>query len=158
MTPNSLPGVGVAGKDEEWRPVPGFPGYEVSDEGRVASYLRRNRLVLALMVKSNGYVSVNLARSRRRVTCTVHSLVAEAFIGPRPPGQEVRHLDGDPHNNRVSNLRWGTRSQNELDKVRHGTHHNARKTHCPAGHPYGPRRRCSPCDNAAQRVRRAAAA
>lgn len=39
-------------------------------------------------------------------------------------------------NNSLSNLRWGTRSDNQLDSVRHGTHSNARKSHCPRGHIY----------------------
>ena len=64
----------------------------------------------------------------------VHSLVAESFIGPRPEGMEVCHNDGDPTNNHLDNLRYGTSSGNELDKVRHGTHYNAAKTHCPLGH------------------------
>src|SRR5699024_9822191 len=64
----------------------------------------------------------------------VHSLVAESFIGARPEGMEVCHSDGNKTNNHVANLRFGTSSDNELDKVRHGTHHEAVKTHCPRGH------------------------
>jgi len=69
----------------------------------------------------------------------------------------VCHNDGDPHNNRVSNLRWGTASENALDAVRHGTHPEARKTHCRRNHPYDEyntvhrpyaphKRRCRECD------------
>jgi hypothetical protein len=47
--------------------------------------------------------------------------VLEAFIGPRPENCEVRHLDGDPSNNRLDNLAWGTKAENQADKVRHGT-------------------------------------
>jgi hypothetical protein len=62
--------------------------------------------------------------------------VAEAFHGPRPVGLEVRHLDGDSLNNAASNLRYGTRTENLLDAVEHGTHYNAKKTRCPQGHLY----------------------
>lgn len=51
----------------------------------------------------------------------IHRLVLEAFVGPRPDGLEARHRDGDPTNNRLDNLLWGTSSDNENDKRRHGT-------------------------------------
>jgi len=63
-------------------------------------------------------------------------LVATAFHGPCPDGQQCRHLNGDPADNRSDNLKWGTPSEQAHDKVRHGTHHQARKTHCPQGHQY----------------------
>lgn len=50
----------------------------------------------------------------------VHTLVARTFLGPRPPGQDVRHLDGNPCNNRVDNLAYGTRTENILDVYRIG--------------------------------------
>lgn len=46
-------------------------------------------------------------------------MVLEAFVGPCPPGQECRHLDGDPSNNRVENLAWGTHEENAGDMIRH---------------------------------------
>jgi HNH endonuclease len=59
-----------------------------------------------------------------------------AFVGPPPSGQEIRHLDGNPANDHLYNLAYGTRSQNQKDSVRHGTHLSARRTHCPQGHEY----------------------
>src|SRR5690606_38480338 len=91
-----------------------------------------------------------------------HVLVAEAFIGPRPEGAECLHGDGDHTNNMVSNLRWGTKSENQLDSVRHGTHHQANKTHCPRGHELVegnlarrklPYRQCLTCERARERTR-----
>jgi DNA-binding NarL/FixJ family response regulator len=53
----------------------------------------------------------------------MHRLIAEAFIGPPPFRMAcVRHLDGNPRNNSISNLSWGTYKENEDDKFRHGTH------------------------------------
>jgi phage FluMu protein Com len=62
----------------------------------------------------------------------VHWLVARAFLGPRPDGMEIRHLDGDYQNCTASNLLYGTKSENALDAVQHGTHRETRKVRCPA--------------------------
>lgn len=122
------------------RPIPDFPGYEVTDDGRVLSTRpwRGSSAPRELRggVGKRGYRLVVLCDGQHRRTREVHCLVAEAFHGPRPEGTVIRHLDGDNQNNASWNLRYGTYSENELDKVRHGTHQNARKTHCPAGHPY----------------------
>ncbi|MDW9568066.1 hypothetical protein GHK65_28670 [Sinorhizobium meliloti] len=115
---------------EEWRPVEGYPGYEVSDLGRVRSWrsngkgggFRASPRVLSPSKKRNGYLQVNLWRDGVRSTFTVHSLVAEAFIGRRPDGQECRHRDGDKANNRKGNLLWGTPSENTMDNVTLGVH------------------------------------
>lgn len=83
--------------------------------------------------------------------------MAEAFLGPRPDGLVVRHLDDDRTNNRASNLAYGTASDNQRDSVRNGTQADIQKTHCPAGHAYDqantyvdPRgsRRCRACNRA----------
>jgi hypothetical protein len=55
--------------------------------------------------------------------------VAEAFYGRCPPGHEVCHEDGDGHNNRLSNLRYGTKASNQADKRRHGTHQDGQRNH-----------------------------
>ena len=56
-----------------------------------------------------------------KVTCRyVHRLVLEAFVGPCPPGLECLHRDHDTANNRLRNLRWGTRTENIEDKVKAG--------------------------------------
>lgn len=110
---------------EVWRPAFGFTGYEVSNLGSVRSYRpsgpnRRMRTepVYLKPFFVDGYPRVNLTKGRG---VTVHRLVAEAFIGPRPPGAECRHLDGNRKNPRADNLRWGTRSENMQDAVAHGT-------------------------------------
>lgn len=126
---------------EEWRPVPGFEGYEVSDLGRVRSVdrivttrtgIRRYQgQMLAPTASREGYLKVNLGRVK---TAWVHRLVLAAFVGPCPEGQECCHNDGDPTHNKLSNLRWASHAENMLDRVRHGTHNHTAKTHCLRGH------------------------
>lgn len=113
---------------DRWKPVVGFEGwYEVSEAGRVRSVDRvvngkryRSRL-LAHHLAKNGYVLVDLYQGGKRTTRTVHSLVAEAFIGPYPDGKEVCHGPGGRRDNRVGNLRYDTRQGNFADKKRDNT-------------------------------------
>jgi len=126
---------------ESWREVVGHEGrYDVSDQGRVRSHTRPSRPNYLMAISAHhltGYLFVKLySEAGQKPNVFVHQLVAEAFIGPRPAGEQVRHLDGNKLNNASTNLAYGSRSQNELDKLRHGTNPNARKTHCPKGHPY----------------------
>lgn len=128
---------------EQWRPVVGFEGlYEVSDHGSVRGVDRvdsqgrvwRGR-VLRQKVHSGGYLCVNLWRNGRGTMRYVHRLVLESFVGPAPDAQShACHGDGDQHNNKVANLRWGTASDNARDRVRHGTNPKTRRTACPRGH------------------------
>ncbi len=67
---------------------------------------------------SRGYQWVKLGRSAQ---IRIHVLVLETFVGPRPEGLICRHLDGNPLNNHVNNLRWGTAEENYDDRRRHGT-------------------------------------
>ncbi len=108
---------------EEWREIPGVSSfYEVSDCGRVrrkAGVIRRSngrpQTIRARVLKSSldewGYPQVRVDGKTRKV----HVLVAYAFLGDRPAGSVVRHLDGNPANNSVGNLAYGTISENVLD-------------------------------------------
>lgn len=115
---------------EEWRPITGWPEYEVSNLGRVkrvapGARTRAGR-ILAMGGKAT-YAHVSLSAKTRLPppgwrSCLVHSLVAEAFHGPRPtPGHEVAHIDGRHRNNAATNLRWATAQENQLDRLKHGT-------------------------------------
>ena len=64
---------------------------------------------------------MNVRRNGVQVTRPVHRLVLEAFVGPRPRNMQCRHLNGDPMDNRLANLKWGTIQENTEDKRRHGT-------------------------------------
>lgn len=103
--------------DERWLPISGFPGYEVSDAGRV----RRGDHIKSLRPPRKGHNSVVLSRAAKNYTRMLGPLVAEAFIGPKPAGMVVRHDNGDGLDDRASNLLYGTAIQNENDKRRHGT-------------------------------------
>lgn len=120
----------MANLNEEWRTIPGFPDYEVSNLGAVRSW--RNRygvrpdkpklLKQTPNRKRGGYMNVTLrspeGESKLR---RVHALVLEAFVGPRPEGFDSCHNDGNPANNHLDNLRWADRRTNLSDKISHGT-------------------------------------
>ena len=117
--------------NEEWRDIPGYEGrYQASNLGRIRSVARRvnichgaTRLMRGRVLRPAGqkrdpHLRVTLKHGGYGVL--VHRLVAETFLGPCPEGQEVRHLDGDPLNNRVENLAYGTRRENIIDVYRIG--------------------------------------
>lgn len=109
---------------EHWKDIPGYEGrYQVSDQGRVRSVDHRVRLVahgvettrlvrgrvLRPGAQREGHVTVALGKGNSRL---VHQLVLETFVGPRPKGQECLHLNHKPADNRLRNLRYGSRSEN----------------------------------------------
>lgn len=123
---------------EEWRQIPDLSSYEVSSLGRLRSHQPRwlRPRLLKPSTANGGYLQQVFNRDGKRVSMLVHRVVAAAFLGPCPEGQEVRHIDGDPTNNCLDNLAYGTKSENIRDQLRHGTHSEVRKTHCRNGHPY----------------------
>jgi hypothetical protein len=68
-----------------------------------------------------GYLQLKLLRNGKEHHKKVHTLVMETFVGPRPEGQECRHLNGNRQDNRLSNLQWGTKLENGGDKAKHGS-------------------------------------
>jgi hypothetical protein len=129
---------------ETWLPVADYEGiYQVSDLGRVRSLhrltsngRRRPGVTLKPIPMPRGYLFVNLWRANQKREVLVQRLVLTAFVGPQPVGMEALHRDNNPGNNSLTNLHWGTHSENQYDQVAHGTHRNASKDQCPAGHPY----------------------
>lgn len=78
--------------------------YYVDEDGNV--YNSRGR-ILKGRAESSGYLQVRLPVAPNTfINFTVHNLVAEAFLGKRPQGYDVDHIDFDRTNNRVDNLRY----------------------------------------------------
>jgi NUMOD4 motif/HNH endonuclease len=124
---------------ERWLPVAGYEGlYEVSDLGRVRSVRRSSTSgrILKPWTDSNGRRCVKLSKGSVEKTKRIHQLEARAFLGPCPEGHETRHLDDDHGNDVLSNLAYGTSTQNKDDMVRNGRHYEAARTHCDHGHEY----------------------
>ena len=116
---------------ENWKAVPGFPGYDVSDHGRVRSYFAQGgngiewhisktpqRILQPSNKNSKGYSGVNFNSTSNHKT--IHRIVMLAFIGPCPEGLEVCHNDDDPTNNHLGNLRYDTHQANLRDASLNG--------------------------------------
>jgi len=136
------PAKGAACNDmtEEWKPVLSHPElYEVSNFGRVrsksrivnnwrASWIRSERMLKLIRTKI-GYPVVFICSNGSCKRYYVHTLVLEAFVGPRPKGSQGCHGDGNPHNNMLANLRWDTPAGNAGDAIRHGRSTRGERSH-----------------------------
>lgn len=119
---------------EEWRAIADFPGYEVSNEGRVRSWRKPNSTELSktpkLLKPHRGglYLYARMRLGKVAKSVSIHRLVALAFL-ELPPGVpddgslcwNVAHGNGNPEDNRLCNLRWATSKENAADKLIHGT-------------------------------------
>lgn len=116
---------------EEWRDIDGAVGYQVSNLGRIRSSWSRGGSnpeqptptkpwrVIKGSTHKLGYKMFDLTKGGAREY--LHRIVAKTFHGfPPSPDSEVRHLDGNPRNNRADNLQWGTHQENALDMIPHG--------------------------------------
>lgn len=96
---------------ENWREITDYKGlYMVSNHGRVKrtkKYLNStDDGILKPVVIKNMWPKVSLSKNNTKLNFYIHTLVAEAFIGARPEGFVVNHIDGDKQNNHVSNLEY----------------------------------------------------
>ena len=108
---------------EQWRDIPGYPGYQASSLGRIRSLKRGTTKVLATTLDRGGYLRVIVSREGIASTPPVHQLVLLAFAGERPtPGHQGAHGNGIRTDNRADNLRWATARENLAARKRHGTH------------------------------------
>jgi hypothetical protein len=132
-----LPRADITTSIERWATIARLPGYEFSDLGRARTYWQEIRMrwggsgramaenprLLKPFVTSRGYFGIVLCDDRgRRAIHQLHRIILEAFVGPCPDGHEGCHKDGSRTNARLDNLYWGTRSQNNFDRVQHGRH------------------------------------
>lgn len=117
--------------NEVWKDIPGYEGrYQVSNMGRVKSMKRKvrgrchftgeeffrtveERILRPGKYCKSGHLSVVLGHGESGKP--VHQLVMMAFVGSPPEGQEVLHINGNPQDNRLENLRYGTRTENIID-------------------------------------------
>lgn len=119
---------------EEWKEIPGYEGvYEASDFGRIRSLDRKTvykdgrvgnmkgQIMKPTVSSDTGYLVLNLTKNGKCKLCKVHVLVALTFHGECPEGMEVRHLDGVKVNAVKGNLKYGTPTENQADRVAHGT-------------------------------------
>lgn len=116
---------------EVWKPVVGWEDlYEVSDAGRVRSlgrprpgtYVGARGWSPRILKQAKGagrtvYLFVGLSRNKVREYRYVHSLVLEAFVGPRPEGMQACHGNCDSSDNTLSNLRWASQKDNAADSM-----------------------------------------
>lgn len=112
---------------EEWKAIEGFEGlYEISNIGRVKALDRyvlnnggmQHRSEKMLKPQAyNGYFLVVLCKEGKTYPRAVHRLVATAFI-PNPENKSVvDHIDTNPSNNCVDNLRWVTTQENCMNPL-----------------------------------------
>jgi hypothetical protein len=133
----------------KWAPIPGYSGYEASDEGEVRSVPRTVSTIRGTWTYRGRPIRGGRDRKGRRMAAitsddrvsrsySIGTLVLMAHVGPRPTGLEVCHNNGDCSDDRLSNLRWDTHLENMRDIGRHGSHGNTKKTHCDHGHEFTP--------------------
>lgn len=120
--------------EEIWKDIPGYEGkYQASSMGWIKSmdryiirphpkskvpteYHVRGR-ILKLTVGAHGYFVAGIGKKNIQ---KVHMVVAATFLGRRPPGKVTRHLDGNRQNNSITNLCYGTQSENQMDRYSYG--------------------------------------
>lgn len=107
--------------EETWKTHAAHPGYKFSNDGRVFSH--HSGKFLKGRTERTGHIYLELVPKNPqdyRPQLPLHRLILEVFVGPCPPDKElVCHINGDPRDNRVANLRWGTSQENSLDRHEH---------------------------------------
>lgn len=104
--------------NETFKDIVGYEGlYRISNQGRLFS-VKTGKFIGA--PGQSGYIQATLCKGGYNKLYRVHQLVMEAFVGPRPKGAVIRHLDDNPLNNNLINLCYGTYRQNYEDAKRNG--------------------------------------
>jgi hypothetical protein len=105
--------------EEIWKDIPGFYGYQASNLGRIKSLKRaKERFIGSKTKMANGYVRCHTQINNN--TYNIGRLILTAFIRPANNGEECDHIDRNPENNNLSNLRWVSRTENLLNRGNYG--------------------------------------
>jgi len=112
---------------EEFRDIPGYPGYQISNCGNVFS--RKLKRVIEAPNDEDGYKRIKLWKQMISKHYRIHRLVATAFI-PNPEDKpQVNHKDGDKTNNNISNLEWVTNQENITHRIEVLGHNGTKGIH-----------------------------
>lgn len=120
-----------------FREIPGYVGYRIGDDGSV--WTQREKIGMKWRIgeewklmkqcrDSHGYPLVSLMNDGKAFLFNVHTVVLISFVGPRPEGHDCCHRDGNPLNNNLDNLYWGSRKENMRDRALHGKTARGEKT------------------------------
>jgi len=113
--------------EEIWKPIINYENlYEISNYGRIKRIANGSnstfigKILKPQKISKYGHLGIRLYKDNNNKLFPIHRLVLETFIGPSPIGMQCRHLDGNPQNNKLDNLKWGTCKENSEDRIAHG--------------------------------------
>lgn len=114
---------------EKWRDIEGFPGYQVSNLGRVRSFRKgKPRILKPNSGGRTGYPYIGIYCDGKIYTKKIHRLVATAFIQNPDNLPIVNHIDGNRENARLENLEWCSQSRNIVHAFNTGRKTITKKT------------------------------
>lgn len=115
---------------------PSYDGYSVTNDGHIFTHRRRfgrgkghgGGVIIDWQYQKElnqynghgGYLYVSISTNGKQRSIPIHTLLLDAFVGERPIGNETRHLDGNPLNNALDNLCYGSRKENAQDRIKNG--------------------------------------
>lgn len=109
---------------EIWKDIKGYENrYQVSNLGRIKSLPKNGRkeeLILKPQPLKTGYLSIDLCKDSKTKKLSIHRIVAKTFIENTFNKEEVNHINGLKTDNRVENLEWNTKSENQKHSIRIG--------------------------------------
>ena len=123
-------------QNEIWKDIPGFPGYQVSNAGRVRSLprmVKRGNSTMRIQGSilrfgmSMGYPFVNLRKAGKSISVKVHKLVGMVFVDNPKQRPEIDHINTNRKDNRAANLRWVNRHENNMNPITRERMSNVKK-------------------------------